>query len=331
MNLDGKRILISRTDSIGDVMLSLPMCAWLKNKFPSSTVLFLGRKYTESIVNAYDRVDQFVDWDSFSPLSKEEKTEKLTALKVDVIVHVFPNKEIASIAKKAKIPFRIGTSHRVFHLLTCTHRLNFTRKNSEMHESQLNHELLRPFGITELPALEEIIETTQFFDIPEIDLPHDLSELNNVTILHPKSQGSAKEWPIEKYMETALFIANKGEKVVFTGTETEGEKFRKRIPDHPNIFDSTGTLSLEQLMLLIAKSTNLVACSTGPLHIAGYYGVNTIGLYSPKKPIHPGRWKALGKQVKIIVFNKRCVNCEKGADCDCILSISVDAVLDKLV
>ena len=74
MNLDGKRILISRTDSIGDVMLSLPMCAWLKNKFPSSTVLFLGRKYTESIVNAYDRVDQFVDWDSFSPLSKEEKT-----------------------------------------------------------------------------------------------------------------------------------------------------------------------------------------------------------------------------------------------------------------
>ena len=105
MNLDGKRILISRTDSIGDVMLSLPMCAWLKNKFPSSTVLFLGRKYTESIVNAYDRVDQFVDWDNFSPLSKEEKTEKLTALKVDVIVHVFPNKEIASKGLEIAVPF----------------------------------------------------------------------------------------------------------------------------------------------------------------------------------------------------------------------------------
>ena len=331
MNLDGKRILISRTDSIGDVMLSLPMCAWVKNKFPSSTILFLGRKYTESIIKAYDQVDEFIDWDSFSPLSKDGKIEKLIALDADAIVHVFPNKEIASIAKKAKIPVRVGTSHRVYHLVTCTDRLNFTRKNSDLHESQLNHELLRPFGLTELPGLEEIVETTSFFQVPDVKLTTELSELNKVTVLHPKSQGSAKEWPIKKYMELALFIANKGEKVVFTGTETEGEKFRKQIPDHPNIIDTTGTLSLEQLMALISNSNNLVACSTGPLHIAGYYGVNTIGLYSPKKLIHPGRWKALGNHVNIIVFNKRCVSCEKREDCDCILSISVDAVLDKLV
>jgi heptosyltransferase-3 len=45
----------------------------------------------------------------------------------------------------------------------------------------------------------------------------------------------------------------------------------------------------------------LVACSTGPLHLAGVLGLQTIGIYSPKRPIHPGRWKAVGENVQIVV------------------------------
>ena len=84
-------------------------------------------------------------------------------------------------------------------------------------------------------------------------------------------------------------------------------------------------------MGLISNSRNLVACSTGPLHIASYVGVNTIGLYSPKRPIHPGRWKALGKNVKIIVFDEDCDQCSKRKNCDCILEIEADRVLKSLI
>lgn len=326
MNLDGKRIIISRTDSIGDVMLTLPMCAWLKANYPSVKITFLGKGYTRPIVECYSLVDSYEDWNDYADLSTYKQVEKLQNLEADAIIHVFPNKTIAKIAKKAKISTRVGTSHRIYHNWTCNKRPSFTRKNSDLHEAQLNHELLRPFDLKELPTLEKIIETTRFFIVPKIELPDAFKSLTDITILHPKSQGSAKEWPIEKYFQLAINLANQGRTVIFTGTKKEGDLFRNQLPKHDNIIDSTGKLSLEQLIVLISKAKNLVACSTGPLHIAGYVGVNTIGLYSPKRPIHPGRWMALGPKVTILVNDDQCQACAEKQDCFCIEEISVNRV-----
>jgi heptosyltransferase-3 len=46
-----KRILISRTDSIGDVMLTLPMCVWLKDHFIDAELIYLGKGYTRPVVD----------------------------------------------------------------------------------------------------------------------------------------------------------------------------------------------------------------------------------------------------------------------------------------
>jgi len=330
IDLHNKRVIISRTDSIGDVMLTFPICAWLKVQFPSVEIIFLGKGYTRPIVEAYKQVDQYIDWNDFSELSQEEQLNKMSDIAADAIIHVFPKKEIAKLAKKAKVPVRVGTSHRAFHLLSCSHRINFTRKNSEYHEAQLNHELLRPFGLTTLPTLEEIIKTTEHFYISKTPLPKEFVSLKNYTILHPKSQGSAREWPIEKYISLANMLVENGQTVVFTGTENEGQLFRASLPNHPLVVDSTGKLSLEQLMTLIAGAKNLVACSTGPLHIAGYLNVNTVGLFSPRRPIHPGRWKALGPNVNILVNDEQCPTCKQKQECNCIADISIEAVMDVL-
>ena len=331
MDLNNKKVIISRTDSIGDVLLTLPICAWLKEKFPTVEIIFLGKGYTRPIVEAYSKVDQFIDWNDFINTPKAEKKINFRELNADAILHVYPNKEIAALAKSARIPVRVGTSHKAYHLLTCSHRLNFTRRKSNLHESQLNHELLRPFGLTKLPDLQKVTETTRFLSVPEVSLPKKFASLENFTILHPKSQGSAKEWPLEKHMQLAKKMADKGEVVVFTGSDAEGAQIRGHIPSHTNIIDTTGKLTLEQLMLVISKAKNLVACSTGPLHIASFYGVNTVGLYSPKRPIHPGRWKAIGKHVQILVFDENCPTCKEGNNCDCILDIEIEKVEEKLI
>ena len=43
------RIIISRTDSIGDVMLTLPMCVWLKKNIPGVELIYLGKNYTKPV------------------------------------------------------------------------------------------------------------------------------------------------------------------------------------------------------------------------------------------------------------------------------------------
>ena len=328
------RIIISRTDSIGDVMLTLPMCVWLKNNIPNATLIFLGRGYTQAIVACFSVVDEFIDWKFIENLPTSQRSETLKELKADAIIHVFPNKDIAALAKKARIPMRIGTSHRSFHLLSCSHRLNFSRKNSALHESQLNFELLKPLGLTAISSMEEVMSMTSAFKVERCALPDNLAGLleknNKTVVLHPKSQGSALEWPLESYLKLANELVAKGYTVYFTGTEQEGDLFRSSLPINDNIIDLTGKLSLKELIYFISQVKNLVACSTGPLHIAGFLGVRAIGLFSPRKPIHPGRWQPIGTNVRVLVFDPNCPICKRKKSCQCIQEISVDRVLAEI-
>ncbi len=334
IDLTNKRVLISRTDSIGDVLLTLPICKWIKEHFPSAHVIFLGKGYTLPIIDAYDSVDESLDWNNFKAVSLDERVERFKAINADVIIHAFPHKEIASLAKRANIESRVGTSHRLFHLFTCNVRLSFTRKRSPLHEAQLNHELLKPFGLTELPTMADLEKATEDFKPKTEKLPKDIQNFINkypvFTILHPKSKGSAVEWPIANYMELAKGIAAKGEGVLLTGASTEGAQFRGHIPTHDLIMDTSGKLTLNQLITLISVSKNIVACSTGPLHIGGFLGVKAIGLYSPKRPIHPGRWQALGKDTVALVYDEDCSNCKSNKPCDCITKIKAQKVLELL-
>jgi ADP-heptose:LPS heptosyltransferase len=335
LSLDHKTVLISRTDSIGDVVLTLPICVWLKHKFPTCKVIFLGNTYTKPILECLPEIDEVLNWSDFHVLPTQERIQKLKSLNCDTIIHVFPNKDLARLAKQATIPNRIGTSHRAFHLLTCNYRLNFTRKSSPFHEAQLNFELLKPFGLTELPQLEEISNMLQSFRAKNESLPQAIEasfvKQGKKYILHPKSQGSAREWPFEKYQKLANLLLEQNHIVYFTGTEKEGDAFRSQIPNHPNCYDTTGLFTLDQLLTFISSCDGLVACSTGPLHVAGILGLRTIGLFSPRKPIHPGRWKALGSDVHILVFDENCEKCKQKKTCNCIEEIHAETVFQTLI
>jgi ADP-heptose:LPS heptosyltransferase len=305
ISLSNKTLLISRTDSIGDVVLTLPMCVWIKKTYPTAKIIFLGNTYTKPVIECLPQIDEIIEWAEMEKMPENNKVELLKSKNIDVCIHVFPKREIASLVKKAKIETRVGTSHRAFHLLTCNIKLGFSRKNSDFHESQLNFELLKPFGIEELPSLEEISTWMKNFKSKDVSLPenviNELAKPTKKVIFHTKSQGSAMEWPIEKYAIVANDLLERGFSVIFTGTEKDGIYIRTFIPQHENCIDTTGKLTLDQLISLISKCDALVACSTGPLHLAGVLGLQTIGLYSPKRPIHPGRWKAVGENVQIIV------------------------------
>ena len=136
-----KNILISRTDGIGDVVLTLPMVGFLKTKFPDARIHFLGKTYTQPIIEACSHIHSFLNWDEWSKKTLAEQVATLKELNTDVFVHVFPRKEIAVLAKKARIPTRIGTFGRSFHFFNCNKKVHFSRKNSELHEAQLSFKL----------------------------------------------------------------------------------------------------------------------------------------------------------------------------------------------
>lgn len=324
-----KHIVISRTDSIGDVILTLPICGILKSKFPNCSITFLGKSYTKDIIECSIFVDHFLNWDDLSKLNSNESIGTIKALNIDSIIHVFPNKEIGKMFKKAGVKNRIGTSHRFHHFLTCNFRPNFTRKKSDLHEAQLNVKLLSPFGIDTTYQLDELSRYAGFDRFPAFPVdkvPNWNTNITNV-VLHPKSQGSAVEWGMNNYVE--LITSNETNSTIhfyITGTEKEAAEIRPYLPSTSNFTDLTGNLTLKELVGFIAKNNILIACSTGPLHIAGISNIKAIGLFSPRKPIHPGRWKPLGMKSKTIVFDKTCTDCQNGKECNCIQKINATRI-----
>jgi ADP-heptose:LPS heptosyltransferase len=325
-------ILISRTDSIGDVVLTLPMAGIIKQFLPKSKLIFLGRNYTMDVIALSDYVDEFVSYDDVLKLNPSEQIDAFKKLNVTYIIHVFPVKEIAHLAKKARIKNRIGTTNRLWHWFTCNIKISLSRKNSDLHEAQLNTKLLPPLGITKEFSLEELVSAYGFTKVPVLEKLHldVIDKTKTSIILHPKSKGSAREWGLDNFSNLIIQLNKTKYQIFISGTSQEGELAKDLIAKHPEVINLTGKLSLQQFIAFINQCDVLIAASTGPLHIAAALGKKAIGLFAPMRPIHPGRWKPIGKQANYLVLNKNCSDCRKTMNCHCIREIKTMEVIKMI-
>lgn len=320
---DNFSVIISRTDSIGDVVLTLPMAGYIKKHYPKCKVIFLGRNYTKDVVGLSQYVDEFASWDD---------VEARKNLKADVIVHVFPVNEVAQQAKQNGIKLRVGTSNRIYHWIYCNKLIKLSRKNSPLHESQLNIKLL---SFLNIPTDVNLADVKEYYGFTKAEpLAEEWSSLIDKTkinvILHPKSKGSAREWGLENFSALIDALDKTKFKVFISGTKDEGQLVKPLLEKHKDVVDLTGKLNLKQFISFINHVDALVAASTGPLHIASALGKKAIGLFAPMRPIHPGRWMPVGEKANHLVLNKECSDCRKNNDCHCIREIKAKQVVDLL-
>lgn len=326
-----KTILISRTDSIGDVMLTLPLVGWLKENIPSARIVFLCASYTKPIVDSCHYIDDVLDWTELQRYPQGEQIRRLRELHIDTVLHIFSNAAIARLMKKAGIPERIGTRNRLYHWHTCTSLVALSRKNSPLHEAELNLRLAEPLlPRTPFPAVTALHRYYGFTQLPV--LPEHLAVLLDSKrfnlILHPKSQGSAPEWSSSAYESLLKLLPQERFNIILTGTEAEGkyvEALRESISKCGGR-DLAGQTTLAELIALIAHADGLIASSTGPLHIAAALGKRVLGLFAPIRPMHPARWQPLGANVQVLCREKNCRACKGGKPCVCIGSIAPEEV-----
>jgi heptosyltransferase III len=323
--------VISRTDSIGDVMLTLPMAGWLKTVYPKCTVVFLGRNYTRDVISACVHVDRFLSYDELALMPRHKAVERLREIRARYFFHVFPVKPIAFLALRARAKYRVGTRSRWYHWFTCNRLLNLHRRNSALHESQLNLSMLRVFDAFAMPSRETIHSLYGFDRIPS--LPHAVQMMldpdRKKVILHPASKGSAPEWGLGNYARLIAMLTAEKWQVIVGGTAGDREKLSSWLTQQA-VLDLTGKLSLSEYISLISHCDALVAASTGPLHIAAALGKKSIGLFTSRRPMHPGRWAPVGAKAIALEHDPNCMKCAGEKACDCISSIPAERVLDLL-
>ena len=315
-----ENIILSRTDSIGDIVLAMPVAGLLKKHFPKIKIALLGQAYTKDIALACEFIDCFIDYEDF--IKKEIFIE---GKKPEAIIHLITQSDIAKRAKKLKIPLRIGTSNRLYHWFTCNKLVSLSRKKSGLHEAQLNLKLLKPFKIDQPLSLKEMIP---FFGLSRLQtlLPEyrEMLSTNKYNlIIHPKSRGNAREWRLEHFITLINLLDDNRYKIFLSGVESEIpfinlilEKLQK------DVTVLAGKINLAQFISFIKAADGVVANSTGPVHVAAALDKDVIGIYPPLKPKDPGRWGPIGTNAQVMVLNKDCTDCRLTRDqCACINAI----------
>ena len=322
-----ERILICRTDNIGDVVLTLPLAGYLKQRYPDARIDFLVRAYAAPVV----RQSRFVD----QVLAIEDHADHRSMFVeggYDTVIFAFPHRRLAQAARRARVANRVGTSHRLFHLFSCNRLAHFSRVKSLLHEAQLNFLLLKPLGIGHVPTLAEVpaLYGLEAPRLPEVDALAAQAPFN--VILHPKSNGNGREWPLQRYTELARLLLAQGDvRLWVTGSAAEGELLAREAPEllaMAHVRNLCGRFDLAGLTALIGAADGLIASGTGPLHVGAALGRPVLGLFPPIKPIDPARWGALGLYAANLSAAQRCASCTGAHSCTCMLAITADQVAE---
>lgn len=309
--INSSHILICRTDNIGDVVLTLPMARRLRELNPDARISMLCRSYAADVVRLSRNVDDVIALEDIS----DDPVDYMRQAGIDTVILAQPHQMLAKAAFRAGVRHRIGNSRQKLYLmLFCNRHVRFSKRDTDHHEAQINFEFLRPYGARDIPRCDEIAGY-QHFSLPrDPELAHLLAGEQFNLIFHPYSNGHGREWPLGNYTELARLLGRAGNvRIWLTGSAEEGQRLREQGSEllaQPYVHNVCGRFSLQQLAIFIDMADGLVASGTGPLHLSGALGQRTLGLFPPTRPMHPGRWAALGK---------RCTNlCGSNTDCpDC--------------
>ena len=274
----------------------------------------------------------------------EMKQRIIYAIKMlRLFIHVMPDKELAKIVCRARIPIRVATVRRPYHLLYANKLIWASRKDKKgQHEVQMNIRMLSPFKIPYKLKMSELNEFARLspkeLGCPEIVNLLDHEKFN--LIIHPGSLGHGKEWPLNSYHQLISKLDKSKFKVFVSGTGNERRRFASTlIEPFSDVIDLTNKLSLGEFASFIGQADGLLSGSTGPLHLSAAIGQRTLGLFPKQIDLGPNRWGPIGEKAEVLLSDKICQYCRSHnkdeADydetlCECMSFIEVNDVRAKL-
>ncbi len=327
-----RRILVSRTDRLGDSMLTLPLCGLLKERYPAAELFYLARTYTQPFVQLSTNLSRVINWDELAALPTAERTRTLEALNCDTIVHVFPRAPIAAAARSAGIPRRIGTSRRWFHWLYCNELVPVSRRNSNLHEAQLNTliaaKLLGP-AIVSPPSLAVLAAHYALqAPPPAAELSHILDPGRFNLVIHPLNSGSAAGWPLQRAAELIALLPVEQVNVIISGDTASPAVLEPWISTLARPVAKAIGLAPLSYASLLGAADGMLASSTGPMHLSAALGRRTLGLFpNAATSSNVRRWQPVGLRAEVLTPAEPCTTCEQlGSACGCLKHISGEQV-----
>jgi len=281
-----KRIVILRTDRIGEVLLSTPVITAIKRSIPHASISFITSPYAMDIVFDRDDLSEVLAFDT--TLSKPvlwhaiSLAAKLRKRSFDMALILNPHKLLHLGCFLAGIRYRIGYDRKWAFLLT--HRVKDEKAQSAMHEVEYNLGFLKILDILEkdiAPSLPLSKESSLFVDKIFSNSGLLKTAEKKIVAIHPGSSNASKRWPIEKFKEVIKAFIHEGDKeVVLIGDKSEKALCNQIGHDlSQGLHDFSGLFSLKELPVFLKSLDLLITNDNGPMHIAAAVGTKVVAIF----------------------------------------------------
>ena len=316
-----KRILVLRTDRLGDAVLTFPFVQSLKLAVPEAEVVYAVQESWESLFRDQKNVDQVIGL----PKSFQRQAALLAEAHPDLIIdpRIDAIMETALLCKESGARWRIGFTGYGRERFFSSYR---TPHNDQRHFSEEAFDLLRLW-----PDLKLEPSSTPFLEVsPTSRSWWKARQREHATLssgyicIHPGAFYETQRWPLDHFLELSRRITETLKRpVVWLGREDV---------DLPvsNLEDGPGTLcfsdlTIDQLAAVLGDCAVFVGNNSGPLHLACALGTPTVSVMGPTVP---HRWWPLGTEHRVARLGVACSPCKLGwcSHHTCLKAIGVDQV-----
>ncbi|MBS1792107.1 MAG: glycosyltransferase family 9 protein [Acidobacteria bacterium] len=177
-----------------------------------------------------------------------------------------------------------------------------------------------------VPAMEESANTKLIAAGIDMEKPY--------AVLAPTNEFYTKRWMPERFAEVAEALIERGFQIVMTGAPTDEQRTQLQAVQKATrkTLVSLSSLSIGELVAVIAAANLFVGNDSGPAHIAAAVKTPLVVLFGPASSIRWHPWRA----PSVLVQNNFACNpcsmykCEAFDEPECIRSITITQVMEAI-
>lgn len=283
-----RRILIVALDNLGDLVFASALAGPLRDAFPEAEIDVWSKAYTAPVARLIPFTSSVVAADPFWAVPPHlerpaawpfiRSIGEVRRRRYDVALLTGAPWRTAAAVAATRIPVRVGLArHHNEHFLTHTLAAADDRK----------------------PVLREQARLLTVLSVSSIEPRYrlDADRLSNerqavaaqlpprFIALHPFASARNRCVPLPDWTQLAFALHGRGFPVLWVGTSAELDELRASYTHpHGTYIDQLGDRSLSASAAALSLAAGFVGHDSGPLHVAGAFGVPVVGVYAPGQP-----------------------------------------------
>ena len=273
----GDRVLVTRLNYLGDVVLSLAMVDALRRAHPGIEIDYLTRDPAASLITPDARFARVFVWRD-GMRSALSMVATLRSRRYRAAVDLYSNPRSAWLSWLSGAPVRIGGNRRGRRLLY-THRVQPPAGTPVI---DVFMEYAKPLGVNGPPAKPVLAITAHERDDAQAHLENAgaAASVRAPRIgVHPGGKWSVKRWPAAHFAELVDRLEKAGARVVvFTGPDERDatDEVMRRVTTSPARLEP---LDIRTTAAVISCLDAMVACDGGIMHTSVATGTPTVGIF----------------------------------------------------